>query len=247
MDETTQDQNSKRTRIEPVFGWLKQNGDPDWPTTLLRIAEGVSVQTGLGALSGVYCEEERTASPTPTRLAWMIRNAHRLSPSDGRRYREYARRVSHPQRDAVLRRLDAGDASGIPAQLRLEGDSCCDCLIECEHAFVWVEGKRNDWLSTSTTWDVSRDQLARNLEAVWSLARKHEKDYWLLLCHEGELKHHEECLIQGYRTGAWWAGWPHVDAATRDQFRGKIASIRWDRIVQRWPELRSLAALADVA
>src|SRR5579883_2623823 len=124
MDQITEDQNSKRTRIEPVFGWLKQNGEPDWPTTLLKMADGISIHRPLGALSGVQCEEERTISPTPARLAWMIRNAHRLAPCDGRRYQEYARRVSDPQKDAVLRRLDAGDATGIPAQLRFEGDSC---------------------------------------------------------------------------------------------------------------------------
>ena len=243
----TKDQNSKRSRIEPVFGWLKKHGGPDWPTLLMRLSKGVSLQGEMGALTGVYCEDERKVPPTPTRLAWMIRNAHRLSPSDGRRYQEYARRVSHPQKDEVLRRLDAGGTSAIPAQLRFEGDSCCDCLIECKSALVWVEGKRNDWLAASTTWDVSRDQLARNLEAVWSLARKCEKDYWLLICHEGELKHHEECLIQGYRAGTWCAGWPHLDSSTRDQFREKIATIRWGQIVQRWPGMSTLSALADVA
>ena len=70
---------------------------------------------------------------------------------------------------------------------------------------------------------------------------------FVLICHEGELKHHEECLIQGYRTGTWWAGWPHLDAATRDQFRSKIGTVRWSQIVQRWPGLGSLPALADVA
>ena len=73
--------------------------------------------------------------------------------------------------------------------------------MECEHAFIWIEGKRFDWLSPSTTWDVSRDQLARNIEAVWTLASKAGKDYRLLICHEFDFKHHEMALLDGYRNG----------------------------------------------
>lgn len=57
-------------------------------------------------------------------------------------------------------------------------------------------GKRYDWLSPSTDWDISRDQIARNLEACWSLGEKAGKDYLLLICHERELKHHEACLCK---------------------------------------------------
>jgi hypothetical protein len=44
-------------------------------------------------------------------------------------------------------------------------------------AFVWIEGKRNDWLSPSIRWDVTRDRLARNLDAVWQLAEQARKDF----------------------------------------------------------------------
>jgi hypothetical protein len=57
-----------------------------------------------------------------------------------------------------------------------EGPTPADCLIECEHAFIWIEGKRFDWLSPSTTWDVMRDQLARHVEAVWSLTQASNAD-----------------------------------------------------------------------
>ena len=68
----------------------------------------------------------------------------------------YQRRViDNPRKDEVLRKLDSGHADGIPKTLKLEGSTRADCLIECERAFVWIEGKRDDWLSPSTKWDVT--------------------------------------------------------------------------------------------
>lgn len=60
---------------------------------------------------------------------------------------------------------------------------------------------------------VKRDQLARNLDAAWTLATAAAKDWWLVLCHEHRLKHREEHLIQRYRTGTWSAGLPHLPSA----------------------------------
>lgn len=168
----------------------------------------------------------------------MIRNAHRLSPIDGRRWEEYRRRViDNPLRDETLKRLDAGRTDKIPAKLKLEGCTHADCLIECDCAVVWIEGKRNDWLSPSIDWDVTRDQLARNLEAVWRLSEQSGKDFWLLICHEYDLKHHEQELIDGYRSGTWKAGIPHLPLAIRTKFRQKIGTLLWQDIFRHWPTL----------
>ena len=136
-----------------------------------------------------------------------------------------------------MRRLDVGDAKGLPKELKLEGCTHADCLIENTRVFVWVEGKRNDWLCPSIKWDVTRDQLARNLEAVWLLATKAKKDFWLLICHEYDLKHHEQELIDGYRAGTWKAGFPHLPADTRVVFQQKIGTLTWQTIFRRWPGL----------
>jgi len=89
-----------------------------------------------------------------------------------RQWREYATRViNNPAKQKALALLDGGSGEGVPKSLILEGPTYADCLIECERAFVWIEGKRNDWLSPCIKWDVTRDQLARNLEAAWILAR----------------------------------------------------------------------------
>ena len=56
---------------------------------------------------------------------------------------------------------------------------------------TWVEGKRNDWLDTSITWDVCRDQLARNVEAAWLRATElGASEIRFLLCHDHPLRLH---------------------------------------------------------
>jgi hypothetical protein len=235
------DQHSGRTRVTPVFTWLQANGGSDWVTELLRLADGIQIADSVGNVMSVCVWKEREVEPSPARLGWMIRNAHRLAPTDGRLWREYQRRViEDPGKEEALRRLDAGDAKGLPKNLKLEGATHADCLIECERVFVWIEGKRNDWLSPSIKWDVTRDQLARNLEAVWQLTGQAKKDFWLLICHEYDLKHHEQELIDGYRAGTWKAGFPHSSADTRLLFRQKIGTLRWQIISRCWPALPPL-------
>ena len=232
------DQHSGRTRVSPVFTWLHEHGGSDWVMELLRLADGIQVGSDVGETITVCVGTEREVEPSPARLAWMIRNAERLAPVDGRLWREYRRRViDNPSREDALRTLDAGDTKGVSKALRLEGSTHADCLIECEKALVWIEGKRNDWLSPSIKWDVTRDQLARNLEAAWQLAEQAKKDFWLLICHEYDLKHHEQELVDGYRAGTWKAGLPHLSVDTRLLFRQKIGALRWQAISSRWPAL----------
>lgn len=236
----SEDQNSARTRVTPVFTWLRKNGGDNWPTELLRLADGISVVADVGPVKSLEVSEERAVPPSPSRLAWMIRNAHRLAPQDGRSWREYATRiVNNPAKERALALLDGGTSTGVPKALILEGCTHADCLIECERAFVWIEGKRNDWLSPCIKWDVTRDQLARNLEAAWMLSSAAGKDFWLVICHEHELKHHEAALVEGYRNGTWSAGWPHLSVDTRALFRAKIGTLTWSTIFRNWPGLQT--------
>jgi hypothetical protein len=241
------DTNSKRTRIEPIFKWLKTHGAPDWGNSLLRLADGLLDLRPPGHVGECRCEEEVIVPPCAARLAWMIRNVARLVPVDGRLWQECTRRLrTCRNKEGILAALDADKPSRIPAQIKFETGTHADCLIRCEKAIIWIEGKRHDWLSPSTKWDIVRDQLARNVEAAWMLARKEQKDYWVIVCYESALKHHEEQLIQGYRNGTWNGGWPHLSQEQRKEFSGKIGTLTWVKIVQQWPELRSLKELRDI-
>jgi hypothetical protein len=146
--------------------------------------------------------------------------------------------------EAALRQLEAGHRSLPPelSKMILEGPTSADCLVECERAVVWVEGKRDDWLAPGISWDVTRDQLARNIEAAWLLARDTGRDYCLIIAYEEQLKHHEQALIEGYRSGTWSAGWPHLEASERRELGERIGTIRWREIANEWPEIRKLFA-----
>src|SRR5205809_3481204 len=216
--------NSKVTRVRPIFHWLTAHGGDLWPARLVKMADGVTELKECGLILNIDLTFERKVPATRSRLIWMLKNAEKLVPLDGSRWAELRKRVGDQDRiDKFLASLKAGEA--IPRELVLEGKTNGDCLIECEHALIWMEGKRFDWLSPSTTWDVSRDQLARNVEAVWSLAQVSGKDYRLLICHEHPLKHHEVSLLEGYRTGAWSAGWPHLSEEQRREFSTRIGTL----------------------
>lgn len=240
--------NSKRTRVEPVFRALATLPDRTWPERLLKLADGLGDVPPPGPLvrRPVFSPERKVRS-SPERLAWMLRHAERLVPRDGARFREWERRVlRHPRRAEALTRLEAGTTRGVPRALMLEGATHADCLIWCERVVIWVEGKRDDWLDPSITWDVARDQLARDLEAAWRLGRETNKDACLLVCHEDALRLHEEALIRGYRAGTWSAGWPHLDEATRRHLGSRIGTVTWRAIVDAWPILRDQRALRDI-
>lgn len=240
------DQNSRRTRVLPILTWLRDCAPAGWPQRLVDLAHGLGTRPTVGSLEDVAFEAERVVAPSAERLAWMIENADRLIPRDGRLWRELrSRALDHPGRAEALARLRKGD-SRIPRELKLEGKTHADCLIQCENALVWLEGKRNDWLDPATKWDSSRDQLARNVEAAWREAQKLDRDFCLIICHEGLVKHHEGILIDGYRSGTWTGGWPHLGASVRASFAQRIGTLTWAEIANEWPDLRSLPALGDL-
>ena len=208
----TGDRNSKRTRVDPVFAWLETQARDDWANDLLRLADGLHPTRDPGRVLSSEWHTERQVPASASRLAWMLRNHHLLVPTDGRKARALQRRLSNTEEVcAAIDQLEqTATSKGVASHLLLEGPSHADCLIECENMIIWVEGKRDDWLAPGTTWDVTRDQLARNLEAAWRVAAETNRDYCLLICHEESLKHHERALINGYRTQTWAAGWPHV-------------------------------------
>lgn len=212
------------------------------------MAQGIAAPPTCGPVSKCSLEIEVKVPASADRLAWMIRNVERLAPQDGKMLQDLRKRVTDdPQAtEQALASLDSGNRRGIPPKLVLEGNTHADCLIECETALIWIEGKRFDWLSPGIKWDISRDQLARNVEAAWSLARAARKEYCVLICHEHPLKHHESALVGGYHNGTWTAGWPHMPEEQRRAFGQRIGTLTWGKIVRKWPALRAVPELRDL-
>jgi hypothetical protein len=243
--------NSRKTRVLPIFEWLEKTGNGDWPNRLVNLADGLSAKIRPGRIVGLHFRKELQVPPSTRRLAWMIRNPSLLAAADGKQWREYERRVlRNPHRGEFLKNLDRGQVAGLPREAQkmiLEGRTCGDCIVETEGAIIWIEGKRNDWLSPGTKWDITRDQLARNLEAASILAAPGRKEFCLIICHEFGLKHHKQLLVNGYRNRTWVGGWPHLDQATRDIFSQRIGTIRWNAFVEEWPGLRAVRELQDLS
>jgi hypothetical protein len=239
--------NSRVSRVRPIFAWLRDHGGPSWPTQLLRMAEGMPSLLQCGPVTQMHLDCEEKVGPTPERLAWMLSHSAELTPRDGRRWDELRQRVADPAGvKKALDRLATGTTKGLPKRLVLEGATHADCLIECADALIWIEGKRFDWLDPSTKWDVTRDQIARNIDALASRAGAAGKDYRLLICHEQPLKHHETLLLMGYRSGTWLGGLPHVSMGRRQDFAARIGTLTWAAIVGHWPGLATLPELHDL-
>jgi len=239
---------SSTSRVQPVFNWFSKNEEKSWPDQLLKIVTGLTIPIKAGKLVNIELVPERKVMASPARLAWMIENVSMLAPKDGQLWQELKNRI--PDKQLIIDELDRlkrGDASGLDSNLRLEGATSADCLLECENALVWIEGKRFDWISPSTTWDLARDQLARNLEAVWILANAAKKDYCVIICHEHPLKHHEEALVDGYRNCSWAGGWPHISDNQRKEFSKRIGTVTWQQIAGKWKDLRTLPELHDLS
>ena len=240
--------NSKVTRVQPIFNWLKKSKISDWAQILVDMSEGLNHKLKCGTVIDVVVNLEKTVPASPTRLAWMLRNAERLRPNSERSCEELKKRMAnHVAVSAALSKLEKETGVvALPRGLSLESSTHADCLIECEKVFIWIEGKRFDRLSFSTKWDKTRDQLARNLEAVQRLAQAEGKDYCLLICHEHDLNDREQKLVQGYRTGKLINGCPHISTEIRREFSQRIGMVMWQDIACKWTGLQALSQLADL-
>src|SRR5690348_12878837 len=85
--------NSGKTRVLPVFGWLRAHGEPGWPDTLLQLA-GLPSARPCRSIQTVDLEQEREVPASARRLAWMLQNLDSLAPADGSRWQELRSRTS---------------------------------------------------------------------------------------------------------------------------------------------------------
>ncbi len=67
-----------------------------------------------------------------------------------------------------------------------------------------------------------------------TLADERKKDFYVIVCHEGQLKHHERALVSGHRDRTWQAGLPHLNDEQRQRISERIGTITWRQISEEF-------------
>jgi hypothetical protein len=124
----TEDKNSKRTRVEPVFGWLSEHGGHEWPARLIELADGLDVAIAPGSLERLDFEQEVKVPASPRRLAWLLENAEGLGHGGSQLTELTERVINDPRRAEMLEALRREEE--VPDQYVLEGATHADCLIQ---------------------------------------------------------------------------------------------------------------------
>jgi hypothetical protein len=57
------ERNSRVTRVQPIFGWLKEPGDEFWPARFVSLAHGVEKLANCGPIAHLDPELELAATP----------------------------------------------------------------------------------------------------------------------------------------------------------------------------------------
>jgi hypothetical protein len=52
--------------------------------------------------------------------------------------------------------------------------------------------------------------------------------------------------VDGYRSGTWAGGWPHLPDALRCEFGQRIGTLTWQHMADEWAALCDLPELADL-
>jgi hypothetical protein len=224
---------SSRTRVRPVFVSLleKDSTGATWLPQLLQLAPrrdnlDRDVLRNPGQLLSGRPFEYRVAPPESL-LRWLLKNPealrhvlHRGKP--GKAWDERRKLAGRRTRKAALRSaLQALEVQGPADKSRpwwtLEGYTSVDCYFETDRLLLFIEGKRTDRLSDSTSWLKGRNQLVRNLEAAFQKAGKAGA---VLLITEHE---HVPFTLDDVAAGA-----PHLDtAAHRSLYDRYLGQITW--------------------
>jgi len=130
-------------------------------------------------------------APAPERfLAWLISHPEkldwgRLSTETSANTLQWRTALKAHSDDAIISALHQLALSGSRGAegnwWAFEGATSLDCYLESEDLVLGIEGKRTEPLSEKISWLPSRNQLARNLEVVQSLARGRRYGVLLIL------------------------------------------------------------------
>lgn len=137
--------------------------------------------------------------PTMCFLSWALNNPDMLTwPENGKKEfsteTQYKRECLFGHHGVSLQQstkeegLSLIDSEGVYRSSKqwwaFEGFTEMDCLIETDEYLLGIEGKRTEFISSSTYWFQDRNQVARNLECLKEIADHKGKKYAFILITE---------------------------------------------------------------
>ncbi len=152
----------------------------------------------LGEIELEECFEVRVP-PSEGFLKWALEHSDALSwPDNGKRKygdetqvlreRLFGGREDNDKTDTRNEGLKLLEKYGVSSSSgkwwAFEGFTEMDCLIETEDFLLGIEGKRTEFVSSSTSWYQDRNQVVRNIEVLHEIARKKNKNYAFILLSE---------------------------------------------------------------
>jgi len=177
--------NSSRTRVEPVFDQLWEQGR-DWLPTLLELPKdgcaGARVKPGdLTIVDGRWESKkfgmnEQPLGPPVSLLQWLIRNVGRTKREKLLKDVDFGRKELASDKPEIAQKA-VEDAlrllreNPVPrAWYIFEGPTHPDVYLVAKDALVVIEGKRTEATATEKTeWLDGRHQIWRHIDAAWEI------------------------------------------------------------------------------
>lgn len=252
------EKNSSLTRVQPILGNLLRRPTADWLPMLLALGSRANAcRAGgfnwVGKLQheppAERCFEWCVAS-APDYLKTLLVSTDRLRAAAEAKPEILTWSKSQAVNQKRKRLVD-GDAQTIAEGLRqldsgrirswkgtwwvLEGTTKVDCAIFAEKATIFIEGKRTDDLKKSVAWDMQRNQVFRNLDAL-RVARYPQTDFFMLLIVEesSAAAREAENLDCGYDVAV--PSWPHLSTTEARCLYEQhyLGFTTWQKVIHRF-------------
>jgi hypothetical protein len=239
-------QNSSLTRVKPIFDSLYKSdrSGASWLLRLLRLASlsghiEIDFQPGGLLHAPLY---QRPCPPPREFLRFLLSNPSKLAVPPDKDWREWSSDTQVKRRKLLdgdpatkregLAALDAAHTLTNPFWWRLEGVTYVDCALLTKSMVVFIEGKRTEGRpSPNVTWWKGRNQVIRNVECAWELAREtgRSKAFVLLIVEEGLPRARFEEITNPDIVAA---SLPHRDEEDRTRIMSSyLGSTTWQAVV----------------
>jgi len=253
------ERDSSLTRVQPVFGNLFQRTTANWLPALIALgSRSTKCHEGrfdwVGSLRcdppTAECFEWSVLSPVDYLKALLV-STDRLSAA-AKAKPSILKSSKDPVVEKKRKSLIAGDPETIAEGLGkldsgytrsakgtwwvLEGTTKVDCAIFAEKASIFIEGKRTEpKLTDSVAWDLKRNQVFRNLDAL-RMVHYLNTEYYVLLIVEANSKASREAekLDSGYEVAV--PSWPHLsDNEARSLYeKHYLGYTTWQAVADRF-------------